>query len=82
MKILAYSTLPAALLVALAGCDSAADEQREVQEEAFEATGDVVDEQAEALEAQAEELDDAGMDAQADAVDAEAEQLEDTADQM
>lgn len=81
MKKLALVAMP--LAFALTACGGTAEEEAEdVAEAKVEAAGDVIDEQAEALEAQADEMEDAGDEAGAEAVEAEAEALEDQADGM
>ncbi len=72
-KIALVAALPFSL--ALAACGGA-------DAPAVEEAGDQMDEQAEAKEMEAEQLEDAGMDMQAEAVEEEAEVLEDTADGM
>lgn len=84
MKKLALAVLPVAF--AIAACDSAkeeyVEEQQDVAQEAQEAQGDVLDEQAEATEAKADMLEEQGKDAAAAAAEAQAEKMEDAADKM
>ena len=72
-KLALVSALPFSL--ALAACGGA-------DAPAVEEAGDQMDEQAEAMEMEAEQLEDAGMDMQAEAVEEDAEALEDQADEM